>query len=258
MGQVQWFEASIKRLGTKRNVFIYEIDGLLIDTGPYNALPQIQPFINKHEIEQVVITHYHEDHSGNAYWWWKERHIPIYIHNKSLEYTKVKGKYPLYRWLFWGPRPPFKALPIPDEILTKNHQFKVLNTPGHSDDHISLFEANEGWLFTGDLFITHRPTLFLKEESIPKTIKSLKKLTKLDIKYLFCAHSGKVKNGKEKLQLKLDYLLEIQDTVISLHKKGWNNREITKHLFPKKSPMILLSNKEFSHIRAIDSILNND
>ena len=31
--------------------------------------------------------------------------------------------------------------------------FQVIYTPGHSPDHICLFEHKHGWLFTGDLFV---------------------------------------------------------------------------------------------------------
>ncbi|OEF99912.1 hypothetical protein BHF71_07330 [Vulcanibacillus modesticaldus] len=258
MNQVKSFEAKVKRLGVFKKVYVYEIDGLLIDTGAHSTFKQLLPFFEQLSVEQIALTHIHEDHSGNAHWWWKNKQVPIYVHNLSLDYAQERGKYPLYRRLFWGNRLPFHAEPFPNLIETNNYQFQIIETPGHSDDHISIYEAENGWLFTGDLYITQKPKLFLSFESIPKTISSLKKLLDLDIDYIFCAHSGKLANGKQKLQDKLDYLLELKNTILDLHQKGYDKNEIVKQLFPKKSILIYLSQNEFSYERAVESILNND
>jgi len=258
MSNVQRKKGIVKRLKMLREVYVYEIDGLLIDTGPASAFLQLQSFFEQLEVQQIAITHLHEDHSGNAHWWWQHQQLPIYLHAKSVEEAQKKGRYPLYRRLFWGPRLPFPAQAIPQRLETEHHQFKVIETPGHSDDSISLYEENEGWLFTGDLYITSKPKLFLKEESIPKTIASLKKLLRLQPTTLFCGHSGKLDHAEEKLQSKLDYLLNLQHTILEMNQKGWTKEEIMKKLFPKPVPIIYLSNKEFSYMRAIDSVLNND
>lgn len=258
MARIQKVDAEIKRLGMARRIYIYEVDGLLIDTGPYYALKMFLPFFESNSIEQIAVTHLHEDHSGNAHWWWQNKKTPIYIHPLSVEETSKKGKFPLYRRWFWGPRLPFKSLPYPDFIETDHHQFQIIYTPGHSDDHVTLYEKNEGWLFTGDLYISPKPKLFLKEESIPKTITSLIKLLNLDFETLYCAHSGEIEHGRSKLQSKLNYLLELRENILNLHQKGWEKKEIVKNLFPKRTPIIYLSNKEFSYCQAIDSVLHED
>lgn len=258
MNQVRSEVAKITRLGVVLRVYVYEIDGLLVDTGPYSALNQLKPFFNQINIDQIALTHIHEDHSGNANWLSKKKHVPIYVHESSLEYAKQNGKYPFYRRLYWGPRKPFDAKPLPNIIETENYKLKVLETPGHSADSVSLYEENNGWLFTGDLYITQKPKLFLKEESIIKTIQSLEMLLELDINNLYCSHTGRVSNGKQKLRGKLNYLLQLQDDVWTLQKQGLSNREIEKQLFPGSSPLIYISRKEFSYSRAIESIIKNE
>jgi len=236
--------------------FVYEIDHLLIDTGPNNKFSELLPFFQELNPQQIVLTHIHEDHSGNAYWW-EKRGVPIYLHHSTINLAAKEGKYPLYRRIFWGKRPKFTALPIAKTIKTKNFHFQVLETPGHSNDSISLYEENTGWLFTGDLYVSSRPKLFYKEESVPLMINTLTKLTKLSINTLYCAHSGKVEKGSERLKDKLEFLLELQDKVISLHQKGWSKKEIIKELFPKFQIMTYFSLREFSPKQAIDSILGN-
>ena len=258
MIQVNHETGKITRLGITLRAYVYEVDGLLIDTGPKSAFFQLRSFFQKSKINQIALTHIHEDHSGNAGWWWKKKQISSFIHKDSVPLAEKKGIYPFYRRMYWGQRKPFKALPIPEVIETDNFQFQVIETPGHSADSISLFEKENGWIFTGDLFITEKPQLFLREESIPETINSLKKLLELDIGTLFCAHSGKINNGKKRLQNKLDYLLEFQGQVLELHQKGMSKQEIVKELFPKNSPMIFFSSGEFSYIRGVESIINND
>lgn len=258
MNQVRSAVAKITRLGMVLRVYVYEVDGLLIDTGPYSALNQLKPFFNKINIEKIALTHIHEDHSGNANWLQKKKHVPIYIHESSVENAKEKGIHPFYRRMYWGPRKPFEAQSIPNVIETENFKFEVIETPGHSKDSITLYERSNGWLFTGDLYITQKPKLFLREESVPSTIQSLNKLLTLDINKLYCGHTGKVENGKQKLQGKLDYLLELQEQILTLHQKGMNEYQISKQLFPKTSPIIYVSRNEFSYARAIESVINND
>jgi glyoxylase-like metal-dependent hydrolase (beta-lactamase superfamily II) len=50
----------------------------------------------------------------------------------------------------------------------------VIPTPGHSEDHICLFEPNEGWLFSGDLFISERVKYMREDENVYSLLDSLK------------------------------------------------------------------------------------
>ena len=44
-----------------------------------------------------------------------------------------------------------------DEWLeTPRFRFRVIHTPGHSADHIALYEPNRRWLFSGDLYLAPR------------------------------------------------------------------------------------------------------
>ncbi len=247
----------VRAFGTLMNVFLYNIDGLLIDTGPIRLKSSVD-FFNSQEINQVAITHIHEDHSGMAWWLQANKNLPIYLNYISHNQAKRKAKLPLYRIISWGKRLPFEPLPYTDIIETNKYSFQILDTPGHAEDHITLYEKQEGWLFTGDLFLSTKEFVCLREENIPQKIKSLQMLVNLDFDTIFCGHSGvHHQNGREKLKKKLDFLLEVQAKTKDLHNKGLIPKEIEKKLFPRKSPVYYVSTGEWSSYNLINSIIND-
>ncbi len=44
----------------------YAIDGMLVDSGLACLRQQVLEFARHHKVERVVLTHHHEDHSGNS------------------------------------------------------------------------------------------------------------------------------------------------------------------------------------------------
>jgi len=62
------------------SVIFYYIDGLLIDTVSYNTRPSLQRFILTNPMDQLALTHYHEDHAGNADFLEKKLSVPVYGH----------------------------------------------------------------------------------------------------------------------------------------------------------------------------------
>ena len=56
----------IGRFNVSGKFYLYAIGKTMIDTGPPNQWARVKPFVEKHGIERVLITHHHEDHAGNA------------------------------------------------------------------------------------------------------------------------------------------------------------------------------------------------
>lgn len=56
---------------------------------------------------------------------------------------------------------------------------------------------NSGMLFSGDLFVTPKTKLVLREESVPVIIDSIKRLLQYDFGEVFCCHAGHVPDGKD-------------------------------------------------------------
>jgi glyoxylase-like metal-dependent hydrolase (beta-lactamase superfamily II) len=74
--------------------------------------------------------------------------LPL-AHPKASSYLEAPSPWvPFYRRVVWGCPPPSKTRPVDSEIRRAKFHFLVVPTPGHSDDHICLYEPNEGWLFS--------------------------------------------------------------------------------------------------------------
>lgn len=252
---VSYLNGQIKFQGVSLNVHSYLTDGVLIDTGAQSLHKFFEPFIDEADMDQIVITHFHEDHSGCAAYVEKTKKLPIYLNKTSIPSCEKRADYPLYRKLFWGNRKPFRAQAMPDSFSSRKALWDVIDTPGHAFDHIAFLNRETGQLFTGDLFVSEKTKVTLAEESIPEIIRSLERVLTYDFEDVFCSHAGFVENGRAALQRKLDYLLSIQEEVTSLYKEGNSADAICQKLFPKKYPIVKFSRGEWDSRHIVTSIL---
>jgi glyoxylase-like metal-dependent hydrolase (beta-lactamase superfamily II) len=252
---VQLGNGTIAFRGIKLNVHCFALDGVLIDTGAKSLEKEFQPFLKELDIDQVVITHFHEDHTGCAAFVQKELHLPVFMNEIKIDYCKKKADYPKYRKIFWGKREPFEAKVIRNIFTSRNAAWDVIDTPGHAIDHLAFLNRETGQLFTGDLYCQERTKVVLREENVPKIIESLKKVLTYEFKDVFCCHAGYLENGRVALQNKLNYLLELQGKIITLHEKGLVANDISRRLFPKKYPITYFSSGEWNSIHIVNSII---
>lgn len=248
-------ELSVTRMGQKLNVSVFILDGLLIDTGPYRKHDELSALFEQSDISEVVLTHHHEDHTGMAYWF-EEREVPIYMHHKGIDLCEKKAKLPIYRQVFWGKRPPFKAEPVSDIFRTPEYTWETIYTPGHADDHIALYNREKGWMFGGDLFVMPKPKSMYRFESLPTLIRSLRKVLTYNFDVYIDSHAGILPDGKKRLQEKLRYLIQVQQEVLFLYNEGTSVSKIRKKLFPERHFMHYVSLFENSPKHMIRSIIH--
>jgi ribonuclease/clavin/mitogillin len=241
--------------GVRLTVRCFVIDGVLIDTGAKSMENEFTSFFQQQDIDQVVITHYHEDHTGCAAFLQRKMGLPIYMHELMIHYCQQKADYPLYRKVFWGKRDPFTAKPIGTTFSSRSATWDVIPTPGHSIDHVAFLNRETGQLFSGDLYCQEKTKVILREENIPAIIASLQRTLTYDFGDVFCAHAGYLPNGREALQRKLDYLLELQGNIIDLYEKGMPPKQIQETLFPKKYPIVFFSAKEWDSLHIVRSVI---
>lgn len=240
----------------KMQVYAFATDGIMIDTGSQSLLQHFIPFFEKTDFEKVVLTHHHEDHTGGAAWIQANKRVPIYIHSMSIDDCSVTGDYPDYRKQIWGVREGFQALPLEKSFESKHDKWLTIHTPGHADDHMAFLNQDKGILFSGDLFVSPKTKVILRNESIPITIRSIKSLLNYNFQEVFCSHSGYLSNGKQMLQSKLDYLVNLEGEILHLNQSGKTVQEIKEKLFPTHYPIIQFSNHEWDSEHIITSILN--
>lgn len=232
---------------------LYFVDGLLVDTGPHSLRRAIGPFLDSLPIDQVALTHLHEDHCGNAALL-AARGVPVLCAAGSVQEAAREPRLPLYRRLIWGRRPPFPAAPLPETLHTPNHAFHVLRAPGHTPGHVLFHEPRSAWLFTGDFYLTARPRVVFIEEDLSDTLASLERLEGLDVEVLFDAHAGPLPDGRRLLGRKRAYLEELGGRVADLRSQGLDDRAIDRRLFPHRPLITTVSGGEWSSLRMVRTV----
>ncbi|MHB8075542.1 MBL fold metallo-hydrolase [Desulfosporosinus fructosivorans] len=255
--EVKVINCKMKMLGTTINVYVYFIDGMLIDSGPRRMKKEIVDFCTLNRPEKIVHTHFHEDHTGNTAYLISKLQIPVYIHPESSEICLQKGKIPLYRFAFWGNREGFQAESLPKIIKNSHSRYEVIHTPGHTPDHVVFLDKNEGRLFSGDLFVQPRTRIVRRHENIPLLMKSLRILLKEDFDTVYCAHAGVLKNGYQLVKQKLSYLEELQEKILTMSNKGQETIVIARKLFPQTPTITYFSFGQFSSYNLVRSLIED-
>jgi glyoxylase-like metal-dependent hydrolase (beta-lactamase superfamily II) len=210
-------------------VISYRVGPVLIDTALSHMRPEVLAMVRREGIRAVLLTHCHEDHSGNARAINAALGIPIYGGRLTAEkMSRPFGILP-YQHLIWGASAPVDVQILPEAPWEEfGRRFVPIPTPGHSKGHIAYLVPDEGWLFSGDLYLSSRVKYFRADEKIEEQIASLKKVLTLDFDALFCAHHPKPVGGKAFISQKLQYLEDIYGKTAELALKGMGSAAIMK------------------------------
>ncbi len=232
------FECGIKgfRLGWSlvgpplMSAYFYLFDGLMVDTGQAHMGPEVLEIARENRVNRVVLTHHHEDHSGNAALVHGQMGVQIFGHDQTR--AKMESGYPIlpYQKYVWGKTTPVEMEALPERFDTGLGPLIPVHTPGHSRDHMSYFLPDQGVLFTGDLYLGDRIKFFRSDEDLGAEIDSLKKVLELDFEVLLCNHNPRREKGREHIRLKLDFLENLYGSIVALHMKGCAEKEIFSRL----------------------------
>ncbi|MEM3442468.1 MAG: MBL fold metallo-hydrolase [Candidatus Bathyarchaeia archaeon] len=234
----------------------YYYRGLIIDTGcPHTAEEATKFFEDANlKVEAVLLTHFHEDHSGGAYMFKEKFDVDIFAPKKSLERLLNPQEVPTYRQIVWGQPKPVKAVPLQQEMEFGDVNVRTIETPGHSFDHVTFSTNN--LLFIGDVVANPNPIIIMREEDYISLIDSLKNIVNLNFEVAYGGHGVW---SKKEVANTLNNILRLKEAVENFWKRGLTVDQIVEKVFPKTPSKVLLmeemSEGEWSRRNLVESLL---
>ncbi len=252
------FKMARKILGSEYyRTAAYWVDGVLIDTGCAHTAPQLVTALEDWRVNVIVNTHSHEDHIGANASVQEMAGCPILAHAQALPILENPRLQPLqlYRRIFWGWPLPSRGTAVGESVETERFCFQVIHTPGHSPDHICLFEPEQGWLFSGDAYVGGQDRALREGYDIHGVIASLKTLSELPVKIIFSG-SGTVRaKGRQPLLEKIEYLEALGDRIRLLHQEGHSARRIRRRVLGSELWITYMTLGHFSGSNLVQSYL---
>jgi glyoxylase-like metal-dependent hydrolase (beta-lactamase superfamily II) len=239
------------------SVCAYLVDGVLIDNGPPATARQLVRWLRPRPPRLVLNTHYHEDHSGANAALQRKFGVRVLAPAASLSRLADFYRLPFYRALVWGQPGDVKVEAMPEVVDTGRYRFHVVPTPGHAPDHVCLFEPDQGWLFSGDLYIHERVTYTRMVEDVWQHIASLRRVLALEPRLLLCAHAGVVHDPKTAITAKIAFWEGLAERIRALAEQSVPLREIRSRLLGREGWMTWVSRGDFSKLNMIRALLRD-
>lgn len=166
---------------------------ILVDAGMMAGptLKNIKKYIDPKDIEMIVLTHCHHDHSGAAPELKGATGAKLLLSEKEV--GCIGDELTTVAYLFGMQAPEFKVDGTLKGGMTLDlgkWKLEVLETPGHSEGSICLYERSEKVLFSGDTVFPDGNigrTDMYGGDTI-KLIKSIEKLTAMDVQTMYPGH----------------------------------------------------------------------
>lgn len=230
-GPVRFYEYTRAFAGRRlMRVGAYRVGELLVDSGPARASGLVDRILGDGPVRDLVLTHHHEDHAGNAAALSRRSNCRVHVHAAGKALVEAPAAIPLYRRLFWGAAAGTSVEILGETVESDRYCFRVIHTPGHAIDHVALHEPQQEWLFVGDLYLTDRPRTAFLYDDVGTIIDSLRTLLALPDCVMFCQHSGYHAGHQHRLGRKLDALLGLQQRALVHRDEGKDLPEIVRAL----------------------------
>jgi len=243
--------------GINSTFIVYRWDDTVIDAGPPNQWSAVKSYLAEKPVRQLILTHHHEDHAGNA-----ARIADLYGITPKAPIEgrdKLEKGYrvPIVQRMIWGAPIPVKTDPLPNRIqVSSGEEIIPVFTPGHAKDLHVLHVPEKGWLFSGDLYIARAIRYLRSDEDLPLLMDSIRKALKLDFNLIFCPHRGLVEDGKTKLREKLQNMVTLCEKSQDLQKAGTPLETIVKEVLGPEDAMARFTGFNFSKRNLIKGALD--
>jgi endoribonuclease LACTB2 len=179
--------ASLGSRAFRLDVSAYVVRGVMVDSGFHHARRRFVQAVDAIGVRGCVVTHWHEDHAGNAALL-ARRGLPVLLRADTDLIVRSAPKIGLYRRVTWG-RPPALDVPLASFDLDG---LECIHTPGHSKDHQVIWDPATHTLFSGDLWLGVRARTMHASENPYEILESLRRIAALRPERMFDAHRGLV------------------------------------------------------------------
>ncbi|PKL36067.1 MAG: hypothetical protein CVV44_17760 [Spirochaetae bacterium HGW-Spirochaetae-1] len=127
-------------------------------------------------------------------------------------------------------------------ILINGRQWRIFPTPGHMDDHISLYDPERGILFSGDNVLKNITTWLGPPDSdldqYIHTLERIRNLPKLEV--LLSSHGSPITNPVERIDELISWRRErlehVREVITGSGGNGITLRDIITSLYPAFNP----------------------
>ncbi len=235
--------------GISVTVHCYRVGRVLVDAGPPN---QVEPLVDHlaGRIDDVLITHHHPDHVGAA----------AALHDQGATvWAHEDGLYPLWNppeisqrtRELWGAPDRVDADCLEASMSLDGREVEILETPGHSEDHVAIHLPEEGWVFTGDVYIGPRVAL-APSEDLDQLLASYQAICDISPEQMFPAHGAAVQDPAKTLTKTIDHFQELRDRAWQHHDDGMGPDEIASEMFGDQGRF---AQGRFTYRNMIDELL---
>lgn len=195
-------------------------EAILVDTGTPGKLDVFRRALESESVPlgrltKIIITHQDLDHIGSLRELLEacEGRVQVLAHEAIIPY--LSGETPLIKGgALFTPTKVDRIL-HDGEVLPYAGGIRVIYTPGHSPDHISLYHEPSKTLITGDALTSHDGVLMPPSPThTPEwdtAMESIAKFQALDIDTVITYHGGIVTN---RIQERLEEIVNGQDAAI--------------------------------------------
>ena len=232
------------------DVSAFMMRGVLVDTGFPGVRRELLDAVRALAPRGAVVTHWHEDHSGNAPDL-AAMGLPLRMHHGCEATLRARPPIGLYRRVIWGRPPRLQASLVEFDIAP----LEVISTPGHTADHLVVWDAERRIVASGDLFLGVKVRVAHEHEVPTKLIQSLRTVAALEPRLLLDAHRGVVQQPMDLLRAKIAWMEEMIGEVRALAMKGVGAREIQRRVLGAEAMVGWVSLREYSKIALTKAVL---
>ncbi|MFD0618916.1 MBL fold metallo-hydrolase [Paenibacillus sp. GCM10027629] len=222
---IEALEISAHLMGEQRIIYptlIWdENETILIDTGYPGQLPLFQEAFERvgkslQTLSKIIITHHDLDHIGGLPSFVAHAEDPIEVISNAIEKPYIQGEQrimkftdevvasmdswpperaiPFKRLLANPPAAPVNTLVADGEILPYCGGIIIINTPGHTPGHFSVYYQASKTLIAGDAMVVENGQLLGPDPrysiDLAQANASIQKLTSYDITRVIAYHGG--------------------------------------------------------------------